>query len=90
MNSRDQRKYAASKPRHSFKHLPEGWTRDKVARAYETALLRGIPKSTWLEKLPQKYDFPLCERKVSQWVKKFIKNDANEERDSEGSSCESD
>ena len=60
MNPRDQRKYAASKPRHSFKNLPEGWTREKVARAYETAPLRGIPKSTWLEKWAEKYDFPLC------------------------------
>jgi len=55
MDPRDQRKYAASKPRHSFKNLPEGWTREKVARAYETAPLRGIPKSTWLEKWAEKY-----------------------------------
>ena len=41
MNPRDQRKYAASKPRHSFKNLPEGWTRETVAHAYETAQLRG-------------------------------------------------
>ena len=64
MNPRDQRKHAASKPRHSFKNLPEGWTREKVARAYETAPLRGIPKSTWLEKWAEKYDFPLCRWKV--------------------------
>ena len=49
MNPRHQRKYAVSKPRYSFKNLPKGWTREKVARAYETAPLRGIPKSTWLE-----------------------------------------
>ena len=90
MNPRDQRKYAASKPRHSFKNLPEGWTREKVARAYETAPLRGIPKSTWLEKWAEKYDFPLCRWKVRRWVKKCIKSDANEERDSEESSYESD
>ena len=90
MDPRDQRKYAASKPRHSFKNLPEGWTREKVARAYETAPLRGILKSTWLEKRAEKYDFPLCRWKVRRWVKKCIKSDANEESDSEESSNESD
>ena len=60
MNPHDQRKYAVIKTRHSFKNLSEGWTRERIARAYETAPLRGIPKSTWLEKWAEKYDFPLC------------------------------
>ena len=64
MKTRKQRKYAANKPRLSFKNLPEEWTREKVARAYEAAPLRGIPKSTWLEKWAQKYDSPLCRWKV--------------------------
>ena len=68
MNPHDQRKYAAIKPRHSFKNLPEGWTREKVARAYETAPLRGILKSTWLEKRAEKYDFPLCRWMVMRRV----------------------
>ena len=68
MNPRDQRKYVASKPKHSFKNLPKRWSREKVARAYETALLRGIPKSTWLEKWAEKYDFSLCRWKVRRRV----------------------
>ena len=68
MNPHDQRKYAAIKPRHSFKNLPERWTREKVARAYETAPLRGILKSTWLEKRAEKYDFPLCRWMVMRRV----------------------
>ena len=64
MNPRDQQKYVASKSRHSFKSLPEGWSREKVACAYETVPLRGIPKSTWLEKRAEKYDIPLCRWKA--------------------------
>ena len=58
-------------------------------KEYKEAPLRGVPKSVWLQNWAQKYDFSLCKRKAERWVKKFIKNDANEERDSEGS-CESD
>ena len=89
MSAREQRNHAASKRKHSFKNLPDGWTRQKFARAYEESPRRGVPKSDWLKKCAQKYDFPLCRRKVRQWVKKFIKKDANEESDSEGSSYES-
>ena len=67
MNPHDQRKYAAIKPRHSYKNPPEGRTREK-ARAYETAPVRGIAKSTWLEKRVEKYDFPLCRCKVRRRV----------------------
>ena len=69
MNPHDQQKYAASKPRHRYKNLPKEWTREKIARAYETTPLRGIPtKSTWLEKRAEKYDFPLCRWKVRRRV----------------------
>ena len=69
MNPYDQQKYAASKPMHGFKNLPEGWTQEKIARVYEITPLRGIPiKSTWLEKRAEKYDFPLCRWKVRRRV----------------------
>ena len=46
-------------------------------KAYKEAPLRRVPKSDWLQRWAQKYDFPLCKRKAGRWVKKFIKNDAN-------------
>ena len=61
-----QREIAALRPRSSFKKRPTGWTREKVARAYnDDAPLRGIPKSLFLEKLAKKYDFPLSQQKLS-------------------------
>ena len=59
----EQRENAASRPRHGFKKLPEKWTRQKVARAYNDAPLRGIPKSLLLQKCAERYDFPFLSKK---------------------------
>ena len=42
-------------------------------KAYKEAPLRRVPKSVWLQKWAQKYDFPLCKRKAGRWVKKNSK-----------------
>ena len=42
-------------------------------KAYKEAPLRRVPKSVWLQKWAQKYDFPLCKRKAGRWVKKKFK-----------------
>ena len=86
----EQRENAASRPRHGFKKLPEGWTRQKVARAYNDAPLRGIPKSLFLQKWAEKYDFPLSQQKAAKWVELYINNDKDTHSDSEDSFNESD
>ena len=90
MTPQEQREDASSKAKHSHKALPQGWTREKVARAYSEAPSRGCPKGVWLESWNKKYDFPLCHRKVGVWVKKFIKMGIDENSDAEESSIESD
>ena len=67
----------------------EGWTREKVARAYNDAPLKGIPKSLFLEKWAEKYNFPLGQQKAATWVRKYI-NDEDSNIDSEESFIESD
>ena len=40
MLPQEQREIAALRPKSSFKKLPTGWTREKVARAYNDAPLK--------------------------------------------------
>jgi len=54
-----QQRKASYKPKESFKNLPEGWTRDKVAIAYDGAPLRRIPKNIFMKKWNEKYDFKM-------------------------------
>ena len=84
-----QREIGALRPRSSFKKRPTGWTREKVARAYNDAPLKGIPKSLFLEKWAEKYDFPLGQQKAATWVRKYI-NDEDSNIDSEESFIKSD
>ena len=74
MDPLTQRRKISSISKQSFKELPEGWTREKVAVAHDSAPKRGVPKSVFLEKLNQKYDFKLTKQKVGVWVKKFLRN----------------
>ena len=89
MLPQEQREIAALRPKSSFKELPTGWTREKVARACNDAPLKGIPKSLFLEKWAGKYDFPLGQQKAATWVRKYI-NDEDSNIDSEESFIESD
>ena len=70
MDQLTQRRKISSISKQSFKELPEGWTREKVAVAYDSAPKRGVPKSVFLEKWNQKYDFKLTKQKAGVWVKK--------------------
>ena len=70
-----QRRNASVQPKQSFNELPEGWTRKKVAIAYDTAPRKGVPKSQFIEKWNKKYDFQLTGRKARDWVSKFLKKE---------------
>jgi len=89
MLPQEQREIAALRPKSSFKKFPTGWTLEKVARAYNDAPLKGIPKSLFLEKWTKKYDFPLGQQKAATWVRKYI-NGEDSNIDSEEEFIESD
>ena len=52
--------------------------------------MRGIPKSLFLQKWAEKYDFPLSQQKAAKWVELYINNDKDTHSDSEDSFNESD
>ena len=56
----------------SFKNLPVGWSREKVAKAYHKAGKRG-GKGKFLELWTTKYDFKLSQQKTREW-EKFVLN----------------
>ena len=68
-NPRTQRKNAGSAPKQSFKELPEGWTREKVASKYYAAPSKSIFLQKWGEKYP---NFKLTRQKANEWEKLFI------------------
>ena len=78
MDPLTQQRKVSYKPKQSFKNLPEGWTREKVAIAYDGAPLRGVPKNIFIKKWNEKYDFKLTSRKVRKWVDLFLKKVKNE------------
>ena len=57
----------------SFKKLPAGWTREKVAKAYHKAGQRGA-KGKFLNMWANKYDFKLSQQKAREWETKFVLN----------------
>ena len=69
INPRTQRKNAANAPKQSFKELPEGWTREKVASKYYAAPSKSIFLQKWGEKYP---NFKLTKQKANEWEKLFI------------------
>ncbi len=83
MTPKEQRKKAANTPKRSFKELPAGWTRAKVAQAYSDAPTRGVPKSVFLQNWNEKYDFPLDKNKATRWVRKLRKQDEDNVSNSE-------
>ena len=74
MDSLTKRRKISSISKKSLKEMPEGWTREKVAVAYDSAPKRGVPKSVFLDKWNQKYDFKLTKQKAGVWVNKFLRN----------------
>ena len=68
-----QRKEASFSVKTSFKNLPSGWTREKVAIAYHKAGIRGS-KEKFLSLWANKYDFKLTQQKAREWEKQFVLN----------------
>ena len=76
INPRTQRKNAANAPKQSFKELPEGWTREKVASKYYAAPSKTIFLKKWGEKYP---NFKLSMQKANEWEKLFIHSESESE-----------
>ena len=68
-----QRKEASFSVKTSFKNLPSGWTRIKIAIAYNKAGMRGS-KEKFLSLWANKYDFKLTQQKSREWGKQFVLN----------------
>jgi uncharacterized protein YbdZ (MbtH family) len=68
-----QRNEASYSLKTSFKKLPAGWTREKVAKAYHKAGQRGA-KGKFLDMGANKYDFKLSQQKAREWETKFVLN----------------
>ena len=68
-----QRKEASFSVKTSFKNLPSGWTREKVAIAYNKAGMRGS-KEKFLSLWAKKYNFKLTQQKAREWEKQFVLN----------------
>ena len=76
IHPRTQRKNAANAPKQSFKELPEGWTREKVASKYYAAPSKTIFLKKWGEKYP---NFKLSMQKANEWEKLFIHSESESE-----------
>ena len=63
---------------------------DRVDVIWQEKAMRGIPKSLFLQKWAEKYDFPLSQQKAAKWVELYINNDKDTHSDSEDSFNESD
>ena len=72
MHPLTQRGNAAKAKKQSFKELPEGWTREKVASKYDAAPSKSIFLKKWGEKYP---NFKLTMQKANDWVQLFVDSD---------------
>ena len=72
INPLTQRKNAAKAKKQSFKELPEGWTREKVALKYYAAPSKSMFLKKWSEKYP---DFKLSMQKANEWVQLLVDSD---------------
>ena len=72
-----QRNEASFAVKTSFKNLPAGWTREKVAKAYHKAGKRG-GKGKFLKLWATKYNFKLSQQKAREWEQKFVLNQEEE------------
>ena len=69
-DSSTQRNAASYSVKTSFKKLPAGWTREKIAKAYHKAGQWGA-KGKFLNMWANKYDFKLSQQKAREWETKI-------------------